>query len=130
MTDTVGLHFVVSTPVHTLDKRDRKAIRSHATKASVPRRQAVQLQSWISPDRGLGSLILTKAMPEEALTMQSVLSMLSPKRFGSDFSGLQLPSGVEPYMIQDLVQRKHNNLLIFPYLSPELNFTFVRMELN
>lgn len=66
MTDTAGLHFVVSTPAQTLDKHDRKAIRSHATRASVADRQTVQLRSWISPDRELGSL--QKAILEEAPT--------------------------------------------------------------
>jgi hypothetical protein len=119
MTDTAGLHFVVSTPAKTLDKHDRKAIRSHATRASVADRQTVQLRSWISPDRELRSL--KKAILEEAPTPESILSVPSPRRVGADFSGLQLPSGVEPYMIQDLVKCIHSPLLILTHLPLKRN---------
>lgn len=119
MTDTAGLHFVVITPAQTLDKHARKAIRSHATRAGVARRQAVQLRSWISPDRELGSL--KKAIPEEAPTLESILSVPSPKRVGADFSGIQLPSGVEPYMIQDLVKCMHTPSFIFTHLPLKRN---------
>ncbi len=102
MTDPAGLHFVVSTPAQTLDTQDRKAIRSHATRAGVADRQTVQLRSWMSPDRKLGSL--NKAILEETPTQQSILSVPSPRRVGADFSGLQLPAGVDSHMIQDLVK--------------------------
>ena len=39
------------------------------------------------------------------------LSVTSPKRVGGDFSALQLPIGIEPAMIQDLIQRMHSELL-------------------
>ena len=105
MTDTAGLQFIVSTPAQTLDKHDRKAIRSHATRARAtrPRKHAVQLWSWISPNRELGSL--RNAAAEEAPIQESMVANApSPRQFGSHFSGLQLPSGVEPHMIQDLVK--------------------------
>lgn len=105
MTDSAGLQFVVTTPAQTLDKHDRKIIRSHATKAGVASRESVQLRSWICPDRELGSL--KKAILEKAPVIpESTGSVLSPSRVGSDFSGLQLPSGVEPCMVQDLVKCK------------------------
>jgi hypothetical protein len=105
-TDTAGLRFVVSTPAHSLDKHDHKAIRSHATRGvHLARRQSAQLSSWISPDRALGSL--KKAIPEEALILGSIILVPSPRRVGSDLSGLQLPSGVEPYMVQELVKCMH-----------------------
>jgi hypothetical protein len=123
MTDTAGLHFVVSTPAQTPDKHDRKAIRSHATRASIVDRQTTQLRSWVSPDRELGSL--KKATLEQAPTPESILSVPSPRRVGADFSGLQLPSGVEPYMIQDLIQDlikcRHSPLLILTHLPLKQN---------
>lgn len=102
MIDTAGLKFIVSTPAKTLDKYDRKAIRSHATRTSVADRQTVQLRSWISPDHELGSF--KKALLDQAPNLKSTSFLPSPRRLGGDFSGLQLPSGVEPYMIQDLVK--------------------------
>ncbi len=111
MTDPAGLQFIVSTPAQTLDKQDRKAIRSHATRAGVSRQQAVQLRSWISPERELGSL----------RNAESILSVPSPRHMGSDFSGLQLPPGFEPCMIQDLVKCMHNLRLISTHLSLKQN---------
>lgn len=103
MIDAVGFHFVVSTPTQTKDKHVRRAIRSHATKAGGgARRQDAKLRSWISPNRELGSLKL--AMPGEAPTPAPTLSVSSPRRIGSDFSGLQLPLGIESHMIQELVK--------------------------
>jgi hypothetical protein len=106
MTDTAGFHFVVSTPAPTLDKHDRKAIRSQATKASVAHRQASKLRSWISPNRELESP--KRAILEKPPKPESILSVPSPSRVGTFFSGIQLPPGVEPYMIQDLVKCMHN----------------------
>lgn len=126
MVDTAGFHFVVNTPAQTQDKHARKAIRSHATRAGRARRQAVQLRSWISPNRELGSLKL--AIPGEAPTPESILSVSSPRRFGSDFSGLQLPSGVEPYMIQDLVKCMHRLLVILPQLPLKWNDRYIGTE--
>jgi len=40
------------------------------------------------------------------------LSIPSPKRVGGDFSALQLPLGIEPAMIQDLVKRTHSRPLV------------------
>ena len=112
MTDSAGLCFVVTTPAQTLDKHGRKAIRGHATRAGVRSRQSFQLRSWICPDRELGALTTAKQAP----TSKSVLSAPSPKRVGGDFAGLQLPSGVEPYMIQDLVKCTYCPLLVPTYL--------------
>jgi hypothetical protein len=39
-------------------------------------------------------------------------SIPSPKRVGGDFSALQLPPGIEPAMIQDLVKRTRSRLLL------------------
>lgn len=110
MIDTAGFHFVVSTPIQTQDKHARKAIRSHATRAGRARREAVQLQSWISPNRELGSLKLAKF--HEAPTPESISTVSSPQRFGSYFSGLQLPPGVEPYMIHDILKCMHSSHLV------------------
>lgn len=102
MIDAGGFHFVVSTPTQTQDKQARKAIRSHATKAGGARRQGANLRSWISPNRELGSLEL--AMYNKAPTTASTISISSPRRIGSEFSGLQLPPGIEPHMIQELLK--------------------------
>lgn len=120
MKDTAGLRFVVTTPAQTLDKHDRKAIRGHATRARVAGRQIFPLRSWISPDRELGALSTTK----EAPTSKSVVSTPSPMRVGGDFAGLQLPSGVEPYMIQDLVKCIYCPLLVPINLLLNCNGTY------
>ncbi|KAE9369325.1 hypothetical protein N431DRAFT_510886 [Stipitochalara longipes BDJ] len=105
MPNPAKFHFVISTPAHTLDKHDRKAIKSHATKrAHAARRQPVQLSSWLTPDRKLGSLKQATLTEAPAPITKSILSVPIQRRVGSDFSGLQLPSGVEPSMIQDLVK--------------------------
>ena len=112
MADAAGLRFVVTTPAQTRDKHDRKVIRGHATRAGVAGRHVFRLRSWISPDRELEALTMAK----EAPTSKSALSAPSPTRVGGDFSGLQLPSGVEPYMIQDLCKCIYSLLLIFTRL--------------
>jgi hypothetical protein len=71
MTETAGLHFVDGTSAQTVDKHDRKAMRSYAARASTADRQAVQLQSWISPDRELWSF--KKVILEEEPTPESIL---------------------------------------------------------
>ena len=95
--DAAGFHFIVSTTDSPVDKEDRRAIRSHTTKAQGKRRKNVKLQSWISPSSSLGTV-----KPSQKL---SNLSGPIPDRVGGDFSALQLPLGIEPVMIQDLVQR-------------------------
>jgi hypothetical protein len=102
MVDTAGFHFVVSTPAQGLDNHARKAIRSHATRAGGARRQAVQVRSWISPSRELRSL--KRAISEEAPIQEFILSVPNPRRVGGEISGLELPPGVEPCMIQELVK--------------------------
>lgn len=84
-------------------KHARKAVRSHAAKARPRRRQGVQLKSWISPERELVSL---DSAPDMDLAYVSV-----PPRAGSEFSAQQLPPGIEPYMIQDLIKRTYTALL-------------------
>ena len=110
MTDTAGFHFVVSTPTRSLNKQDRKAIKSHAAKANPAEQQPAQLRSWISPDRVLGSF--KRALLEEVPRSVSMSTVPSPRRVGSDLSGLQLPPGVELYMVQDLVKCMRGPLLI------------------
>jgi hypothetical protein len=97
--DAAGFHFIVSTTDSPVDKEDRRAIRSHTTKAQGKRRKNVKLQSWISPSSSLGTV---KQLTSQKL---SNLSGPIPDRVGGDFSALQLPLGIEPVMIQDLVQR-------------------------
>jgi hypothetical protein len=70
------------------------------TKAQGKRRKAVQLRSWINPARSLGLVKKESEWPEPPF-----LSIPSPKLVGGDFSALQLPPGIEPAMIQDLVKR-------------------------
>ena len=106
--DKAGLCFVVTTPSGNLDTHDRKAIRNQARRARVAGRQISQLKSWICPDRELRA----HSTAREESTSRSVLSAPSPRRIGGDFSGLQLPSGIEPYMVQDLVKCRSCPLLI------------------
>lgn len=112
MIDNAGFHFVTSTPAQGLDINARKAIRSHATRAGVSRRQAVQVRSWISPSRELGSA--KRAVCEEAPIQESTLSVPNLRRVGGEISGLELPPGVEPCMIQELVKCMHNPFLSYP----------------
>lgn len=98
--DTAGFHFVVSTSDLPVDKENRRAIRSHVTRAQGRRRKKVQLQSWISPSSSVG--VAKQSKPQNP----SYLSASIPDRVGKDFSALQLPLGIEPATIQDLVQRK------------------------
>lgn len=74
------------------------------TRAQGKRRKTVQLQSWTRPDHSLG-LVKESESPEPPF-----LSIPSPKRVGGDFSALQLPPGIEPAMIQDLVKRTCSRL--------------------
>ncbi len=99
MTDATGLQFVVTTPFHAVDQHDRRTIKSHATKSRKRQRPNSIIRSWISPGRELGSLKRVTAGEATGI----------PKRAGTDFSGLQLPSGIEPYMIQDLIKRKQDS---------------------
>ncbi|TAQ83723.1 hypothetical protein B7494_g7953 [Chlorociboria aeruginascens] len=115
MIDAAGFQFVVSIPAQTRDEHDRKAIRSHATRAGAPRRRPIKLpHPWICPDRNLGPL--KEVLSEEASTSQSILPLPVPRSVGAYFLGLQLPPGIEPYMIQDLVKLidldKHG---VYPY---------------
>ena len=98
--DKAGFCFVVTTQSGALDMHNRKAVRSQARRARVAGRQTSQLKSWICPDRELRALSAAREEP----TSKSALSTPSPRRIGGDFSGLQLPSGIEPYMVQDLVK--------------------------
>lgn len=89
------MRFIVTTPLHVLDKQDRRLIRGHATKTRKKGKPASNISSWICPDRRLespGSLYAEKAADISGCV-------------GTAFSGLQLPSGFEPYMIRELVKR-------------------------
>ena len=123
ITDTAGFHFVITTPAQTLDKHDRRAIKGHATRAGVADRHTSQLRSWISPGRELGAHNAAKAP-----SLNSSMSVPSPRRFGGDFSGLQLPSGVEPHMIQDLVKCIYTPLLILSFLLLLWNKSYLFTE--
>ena len=106
MTDAAGFRFVVTTPAQPANEDDTKAIRTHATRAGVAGRQRLQPRSWISRGREIG----THTTAQEATISNHVPAISSPKRVGGAFSGLQLPSGVEPYMIRDLVKCIHSPL--------------------
>lgn len=95
--DSAGLLFVSNAPgkAATTAATDRKAIGSHVRKSRGRRHPNVR--SWINPARTIGGVNLCVAPP-----------------VGSAFSALQLPSGVEPSMIQDLVICEYLN---FPRAS-------------
>ena len=99
MADATGLQFVVTTPLHAVDQHDRRLIKGHATKARKRQRRISNVRSWIAPDRELESM--KAANGGQATTI--------PQRAGTDFSGLQLPSGIEPCMIQELMKCKHDS---------------------
>ncbi len=92
---------MVSTSNQTLDHQERRAVRSHATRAQQGVRRAARLQSWVNPHRSLGSERTEGAEQREPPERPAP----GPSRVGGDFSALQLPPGIEPAMIQDLVKR-------------------------
>lgn len=97
--DAAGFHFVVSTTGGVSRAEDRKAIKSHATRAQKRRRKPAELHSWINPDRRL-----SPADSEPSRRLAPTVSAQCLRLVGGDFSGLQLPIGVEPCMIQDLMR--------------------------
>ncbi|RDW57465.1 hypothetical protein BP6252_13803 [Coleophoma cylindrospora] len=109
-----GLQFIPITPAQGQDKHTRKAIQSHATRAGARRRPLIELRPWINPHRELEPL--EKAISEDTRTSKPDSSIPSPRLVGADFSGMQLPPGIEPYMIQDLVKlidlNRHG---VYPY---------------
>ena len=111
------MQFVVTTPARTPDKHDRKAIRGHARRAGAADRSAVHLGSWISSQPGLGAVAAVTESP-------------SPRRVGGDFSGLELPSGIEPYMIQDLVKCIHIAHLLFTFADCSKRVAVFSFELD
>lgn len=73
----------------------RRTARSHIAKAQKCK-PAVALRSSIDPARKLG--LGARTRPKEH-------HIGVPSRVGSDFSALQLPQGVEPSMVGELVSR-------------------------
>ncbi|RDW58458.1 hypothetical protein BP5796_12388 [Coleophoma crateriformis] len=109
-----GLCFVPITPAQSQDKHTRKAIQSHATRAGARRRPLIELRPWINPHRELEPL--EKAISKDTRASKSTSSIPSPRLVGADFSGIQLPPGIEPYMIQDLVKLMDlNRHGVYPY---------------
>jgi hypothetical protein len=92
-----SFQFIVTTPSHDLDPQDRKAIKGNATRQRKYRRRSPELQSWIIPGHELTSQEHVRRIDETAI----------PKRAGTDFSGLQLPPGFEPHMLQELIKGKY-----------------------
>jgi hypothetical protein len=101
LSDTAGIHFVVSTPDSALSQEDRRSVRSHAQKVHGKRRKAIQLRSWISSEDDSGHVKTAN------LTRPFLHSVTTLRRIDGDFSALQLPTGIEPAMIQELVKRTH-----------------------
>ena len=100
-THIASLQFIVTTPTHDLDQQDRKAIKGNATRKRKSQRRIPEIQSWIVPGNEPASLRGIDTVRRTAI----------PKRAGTDFSGLQLPAGFEPHMIQELIKGKRLALL-------------------
>lgn len=95
-TDAAGLRFIINTPVHAYDERDRRISRSHASKAGKAQKRPRQIQSWIDPERDLaaaGNMHVT-AERSNHVTVHSCI--------GSDFSGLRFPFELTSQMVQGL----------------------------
>jgi hypothetical protein len=97
--DAIGFQFIVNTSGSTLNSQNRRVVRSHTTRAHGKRRKTVQLRSWIDSDHNDNTT--KKSDPRS-------ISVPGPRQIGGEFSALQLPLGIEPDMIQDLVQRKYS----------------------
>ncbi len=98
--DTAGFQFIVRTSDRRLDDDDRRAAVSHASKARWKHRKDRQMHSWIDPARSL-------KRPNKSDTPNlPAIPLPSLRRIGGDFSATQLPQGIEPAMIQELVKRR------------------------
>ncbi|KAH8883130.1 hypothetical protein GQ53DRAFT_431214 [Thozetella sp. PMI_491] len=107
---TAGFHFVVSTSGQAPTRQDRRAIKSHATRAQGKRRKGAQLRSWIDPDRKLDPAERDSESPELPI------ALLGPRRVGGDLSALQVPDGIEPAFLQDLLKIiNFNKVGTYPY---------------
>lgn len=103
ITSVSGPQWIVTTPTRGLDKHDRRRIKGNAIRSRVKQRDTSEFRSWISPSREL-------YLPKRSWTARETGI---PLRAGADFSGLRLPSGIEPYMIQRLVKGKPGATLYF-----------------
>ncbi|KAK5213575.1 hypothetical protein LTR41_001154 [Exophiala xenobiotica] len=107
---TAGFEFIVRTSDRRLDEDDRRAAVSHASRARWKQRKDRQMHSWIDPAR-----VLKQPKTSEAPNPPTS-ALPSPRRVGGDFSATQLPSGIEPAMIQDLVKLIDiDKVGIYPY---------------
>ena len=110
LTDNAGLHFVVGTSDRILSQEDRKLVRSHARRAQGKRRKAIQLQSWIDSKDKPGHV----QIPDSQFSS----STIGLNRINGDFCTLQLPTGVEPSTIQELVKGTQHSLILKHMIRP------------
>jgi hypothetical protein len=101
--DAAGIHFVVNIPDQASRPEQRKATRSHTTKAQWKQRKNRPLQSWVNPGQ---TIRRAKTNSERSGEGRLLHPMPRLKMVGGDFSATILPPGIEPAMIQDLVKGK------------------------
>ncbi|KAK4948173.1 hypothetical protein LTR10_013228 [Elasticomyces elasticus] len=105
-----GLRFVVRTPDQCPDKENRRVVMSHASTTRWKRRKdATQLHSWIDPGRSLG-------FEDQKQKVTDYPTVSVPGLVGGNFSATQLPPGIEPSVIEDLVQLiNFDQIGMYPY---------------
>lgn len=102
--DPTQLPFVAVRPESSTDVVDKKIIRANATRSRVTRRRI----SRPKLDHGSQNAHNSFCASHGALATILNPSTLTFRHIGSAFSGLSLPPGIEPHMIQDLVRRKYS----------------------
>ncbi|KAJ9620307.1 uncharacterized protein PV06_00641 [Exophiala oligosperma] len=114
---TAGLRFILKTSDQQISEEDRKGAVSHASKARWKvRRKARSMRSWIDPDRSLQEE--KSAIPPGASKRSNTIRLPSPRPTMIDetFSATELPPGIEPGMIQELVKLINMDKVgIYPY---------------
>ncbi|KAI1611401.1 hypothetical protein EDD36DRAFT_287556 [Exophiala viscosa] len=105
-----GFRFVVRTSDQCSGTEDRRVVMSHASTTRWKRRKdATQLHSWIDPRRRLDA---EEQMPKS----KDYPTVSIPGLVGGSFSATQLPPGIEPSVIEDLVQLiNFNQIGMYPY---------------
>ncbi|KAH7131243.1 hypothetical protein EDB81DRAFT_696556 [Dactylonectria macrodidyma] len=97
--DQQSFKFITGNPSQKRNRNRQREIKSHVGREIASRRRNAQprLQSWLLINRG------DESMPQQLRT-ELVSSTPIPPRVGSEFSWVQFPEAMKPYMLQDLTK--------------------------
>ncbi|KEF56386.1 uncharacterized protein A1O9_07967 [Exophiala aquamarina CBS 119918] len=98
--DAAGIHFVDSKTGQDSKPDRRKETMSHAAKAQWKQRKKGPLQSWINPCQSIKRAKTNSGWSEESRSPRPLPRL---KMVGGYFCGTELPPGIEPGVIQELV---------------------------